>query len=38
MGYQEILMQLAIQIFEHWRGITPEEAVFQTAVAQALGE
>ena len=34
----EMLVQLAIQIFEQWTGITPEEAVFQRAVADALGE
>jgi shikimate dehydrogenase len=34
----EMLVQLAMQIFERWTGITPEEAVFQQAVAQALGE
>jgi len=34
----EMLVQLAMQIFERWTGITPEEAVFQTAVAAALGE
>jgi shikimate dehydrogenase len=34
----EMLVQLAMQIFERWTGITPEEAVFQTAVAEALGE
>jgi shikimate dehydrogenase len=27
-----------MQIFEQWTGITPEEAVFQRAVAEALGE
>jgi len=27
-----------MQIFEQWTGITPEEEVFQRAVAQALGE
>ena len=34
----EMLVQLAMQIFERWTGITPEEAVFQKAVAEALGE
>ncbi|WP_228016669.1 shikimate dehydrogenase [Synechocystis sp. LEGE 06083] len=34
----EMLVQLAIQIFEQWTGITPDEAVFQRAVAEALGE
>jgi shikimate dehydrogenase len=34
----EMLVQLAMQIFERWTGITPEEAVFQSAVAEALGE
>lgn len=34
----EMLVQLAMQIFEQWTGITPEEAVFQRAVAEALGE
>ena len=34
----EMLVQLAIQIFQQWTGITPEEAVFQRAVADALGE
>ena len=33
-----MLVQLAIQLFQRWTGITPEEAVFQQAVAQALGE
>jgi shikimate dehydrogenase len=32
-----MLVQLAMQIFERWTGITPEEAVFQSAVAEALG-
>jgi shikimate dehydrogenase len=27
-----------MQIFEQWTGIRPEEAVFQKAVAAALGE
>jgi shikimate dehydrogenase len=34
----EILVQLAMQIFERWTSIRPEEAVFQKAVATALGE
>jgi len=34
----EMLVQLAMQIFQQWTGITPEEAVFQRAVAKALGE
>jgi shikimate dehydrogenase len=34
----EMLVQLAMQIFERWTGVTPEEAVFQRAVAGALGE
>lgn len=34
----EMLVQLAIQVFEAWTGIKPDEAVFQQAVAAALGE
>ena len=34
----EMLVQLAMQIFERWTGIPPEEAVFQRAVSAALGE
>lgn len=34
----EMLVQLAIQVFEGWTGIKPEQAVFQEAVAVALGE
>jgi shikimate dehydrogenase len=34
----EMLVQLAMQIFERWTDIHPEEAVFQRAVAEALGE
>lgn len=34
----EMLVQLAMQIFESWTGINPEEKVFQRAVAEALGE
>ncbi len=34
----EMLVHLAIQIFEAWTGIKPDEVVFQQAVAAALGE
>ncbi|MEB3262924.1 MAG: shikimate dehydrogenase [Synechococcus sp.] len=34
----EMLVQLAMQIFERWTGIRPAEEVFQRAVAAALGE
>ena len=34
----EMLVQLAMQIFERWTGIRPAEDVFQRAVAHALGE
>jgi shikimate dehydrogenase len=34
----EMLVQLAMQLFELWTGVAPEEAVFQRAVADALGE
>jgi shikimate dehydrogenase len=34
----EMLVQLAMQIFEQWTGIAPDEKVFQRAVAEALGE
>jgi shikimate dehydrogenase len=34
----EMLVQLAMQIFARWTGVTPDEAVFQRAVAEALGE
>ncbi len=34
----EMLVQLAMQIFEEWTTIKPEEAIFQQAVAKALGE
>ncbi|MFM7259688.1 MAG: shikimate dehydrogenase family protein, partial [bacterium] len=34
----EMLVQLAMQIFEQWTGVCPEEAVFQRAVAAALDE
>ena len=34
----EMLVPLAMQIFERWTGLQPEESVFQEAVASALGE
>ena len=34
----EMLVQLAMQIFEDWTGIHPDEAVFQAAVTAALAE
>ena len=34
----EMLVQLAMQIFQEWTDITPDEAVFQNAVAAALNE
>ena len=34
----EMLVQLAMQIFEAWTGIRAEESVFQRSVADALGE
>ncbi len=34
----EMLVQLAMQIFEDWTGIYPDEAVFQAAVTAALAE
>lgn len=34
----EMLVQLAMQIFEEWTEIKPEEKIFQQAVAKALGE
>ncbi|MBI1324599.1 shikimate dehydrogenase [bacterium] len=34
----EMLVQLAMEIFERWTNIRPDEAVFQKAVAEALGE
>jgi shikimate dehydrogenase len=34
----EMLVQLAMQVFEGWTGIKPSETVFQQAVAAALGE
>lgn len=34
----EMLVQLAMQIFERWTGLTPQEVVFQRAVVAALGE
>jgi shikimate dehydrogenase len=33
-----MLVQLAMQIFERWTGLSPDEEVFQKAVAEALGE
>ena len=34
----DMLVQLAMQIFEAWTGIIPDELVFQRAVEKALGE
>ena len=34
----EMLVQLAMQMFQDWTGVHPDEAVFQKAVASALGE
>ena len=34
----EMLVPLAMQLFNLWAGIVPEEEVFQKAVAVALGE
>jgi shikimate dehydrogenase len=34
----EMLVQLAMQIFQRWTGVSPDEEVFQRAVAEALGE
>jgi shikimate dehydrogenase len=34
----DMLVQLAMQIFEAWTHITPDELVFQRAVEKALGE
>jgi shikimate dehydrogenase len=34
----EMLVQLAMQIFQRWTGVSPDETVFQRAVAEALGE
>jgi shikimate dehydrogenase len=34
----EMLVQLAMQLFEAWTGVSPEEQVFQRAVSEALGE
>jgi shikimate dehydrogenase len=34
----EMLVQLAMQLFESWTGIAPEEDVFQRAASAALGE
>jgi shikimate dehydrogenase len=38
LGGVEMLVQLAMQIFQRWTGVTPEEEVFEGAVADALGE
>jgi shikimate 5-dehydrogenase len=32
-----MLVQLAMQIFVQWTSVTPEEGVFQRAVAESLG-
>ncbi len=34
----EMLVQLGMQIFTEWTGVRPDELVFQSAVAAALGE
>lgn len=34
----EMLVQLAMQLFETWTGVTPDEEIFERAVAGALGE
>lgn len=34
----EMLVQLAMQLFQAWTGVTPHEDVFQRAVSAALGE
>jgi hypothetical protein len=34
----EMLVQLAIQLFETWTSVAPDEAVFEQAVAAAFGE
>ncbi len=34
----EMLVQLAMQVFAQWTGVKPDESVFQSAVAAALGE
>jgi shikimate dehydrogenase len=34
----EMLVQLAMQVFQRWTGVAPAEDVFQAAVARALGE
>jgi len=34
----DMLVQLAMQIFQAWTGISPDELVFQRAVERALGE
>jgi shikimate dehydrogenase len=31
-------VEMLVQLFETWTGVAPEEAVFQRAVAEALGE
>jgi shikimate dehydrogenase len=31
-------LKRAMQIFQRWTGLSPEEEVFQRAVAEALGE
>jgi shikimate dehydrogenase len=34
----EMLVQLAMQLFESWTGVAPTEDIFERAVAEALGE
>jgi shikimate dehydrogenase len=34
----EMLVQLAMELFETWTGVCPEEGVFERAVSSALGE
>ena len=34
----EMLVQLGMQLFATWTGVTPAEEVFQKAVSEALGE
>jgi shikimate dehydrogenase len=34
----DMLVQLAMQIFEAWTAISPDEQVFQVAVERALSE
>lgn len=34
----EMLVQLAMQIFERWTGVSPQERVFQDAVARAVDQ